>query len=121
MVVCSTVIAKLTSELKSGKSSGPDDISLDTLKFANNRLTVVLSLYFSMCLSHGCIPPHMIKTTIVPIGKNKCGKLSESNNYYNQARQTRPNSGGVAEGQPRFDKGGVAIIFYFLRVKNIAF
>ena len=30
---------------------------------------------------------------------------------YMQARQTRPNSGGVAEGHPRFDKGGVAIIF----------
>ena len=31
--------------------------------------------------------------------------------------------GGVAEGHPRFDKvgGGVAIIFYFLRVKNITF
>ena len=40
---------------------------------------------------------------------------------YHQARQTRPNSEGVAEGQPRFDKGGVAIIFYFLRVKNITF
>ena len=38
---------------------------------------------------------------------------------HSQARQTRPNSGGVAEGYPRFDKGGgVAIIFYFLRVKN---
>ena len=24
-------------------------------------------------------------------------------------------------GHPRFDKGGVAIIFYFLRVKNITF
>ena len=36
-----------------------------------------------------------------------------------------PNSakfGGVAEGQPSFDKGvGVAIIFYFLCVKNITF
>ena len=31
--------------------------------------------------------------------------------------------GGVAEGHPRFDKGGggVAIIFYFLRVKNGTF
>ena len=38
-----------------------------------------------------------------------------------QARQTRPNSGRVAEGQPRFDKGGVAIFFYFLRVKNRTF
>ena len=29
--------------------------------------------------------------------------------------------GGVAEGQPRFDKGGGCNIFYFLRVKNITF
>ena len=37
-----------------------------------------------------------------------------------QARQTRPNSGGVAEGHPRFDKGGVAIIlftFYALKIE----
>ena len=35
-----------------------------------------------------------------------------------QARQTWPNSGGggVAEGQPRIDKGGVAIIFYALKI-----
>ena len=46
-----------------------------------------------------------------------CDKLT----CCNQARQTRPNSGGVAEGHPRFDKGGVAIIFYFLRVKNFNF
>ena len=38
--------------------------------------------------------------------------------FHDQARQTRPNSGGVEEGQPRFDKGGVAIILYFLRGKN---
>ena len=41
-----------------------------------------------------------------------------------QARQTWPNlgGGGVAEGQPRFDKGGgVAIIFDFLCVKDINF
>ena len=35
--------------------------------------------------------------------------------YCQQVRQTRPNSGGVAEGQTRFDKGGVAIIFYALK------
>ena len=39
--------------------------------------------------------------------------------WVGQARQTRPNSGGVAEGHLRLDKGGgVAIIFYFLRVKT---
>ena len=37
--------------------------------------------------------------------------------YCQQVRQTRPNSGGggVAEGQPRFDKGGGCN--NFLRVK----
>ena len=47
--------------------------------------------------------------------------LYTKHNYNIQARQTRPNSGGVAEGHPRFDKGGVAIIFYLLRVKSRTF
>ena len=44
-----------------------------------------------------------------------------TSDQYHHAHQTRPNSGGVTEGQPRFDKGGVAIFFYLLRVKNIPF
>ena len=39
--------------------------------------------------------------------------------HADQVRQTRLNSGGVAEGHPRFDKGGgLQYFFYFLRVKN---
>ena len=38
--------ARLTSELESGKSSGPDDISPESLKFANNQLSILLSLCF---------------------------------------------------------------------------
>ena len=36
---------------------------------------------FSICFSHGYIPPVMIKTTIFPFVKNKCGNLSEISNY----------------------------------------
>ena len=36
--------------------------------------------------------------------------------YCQQVRQTRPNLGGVAEGQPRFDQGGGGCN-YFLHVK----
>ena len=81
MIVSSRVTSKLISELDSGKSSGPDNISPESLKFASNRLSVLLSLCFSVCLSHGYLPPAMIKTTIAPIVKNKCGNISESNNY----------------------------------------
>ena len=34
-------------------------------------------------------------------------EISNYSDQYHHAHQTRPNSGGVAEGQPRFDKGGV--------------
>ena len=42
---------------------------------------VLLSLCFTLCLAHGYFPPVMIKTTIVPIVKNKSGNLSDSSNY----------------------------------------
>ena len=80
MIICSTVIARLIGKLESGKSSGLGDISPESLKFANNRLSVLLSLCFSICLSHGYMPSDMIKTTIVLIVENKCGNLSESSN-----------------------------------------
>ena len=35
----------------------------------------------SLCLLHGYLPLAMIKTTIVLIVINKCGNISESNNY----------------------------------------
>ena len=61
--------------MESGKSSGPDHTSPESLKFANNRLSVLLSLCFSVCFSHCYLPPAMIKTTMA-IVKNKC-----CNNY----------------------------------------
>ena len=42
---------------------------------------MLLSLSFSMCLSHGYLPSALIKTTIVPMVKNKSGNLIDSNNY----------------------------------------
>ena len=81
IIVSSRVTSKLICEWESGKSSGPDNISPESWKFASNRLSVLLSLCFSLCLSHGYLQPAKIKTTIVPIVKNKCGHISESNNY----------------------------------------
>ena len=42
---------------------------------------LILSLCFSLCLTHGYLPKSLMETTIVPIVKNKCGNLSNSNNY----------------------------------------
>ena len=88
MVVRSRVTSKLTSDLESGKSSGPDHISPGSLKLASNQLSVLLSLCFSVCLAYGYLLPDTIKTTIVPIMKNKCGNISKSNKYRSIALAT---------------------------------
>ena len=46
MIISSRDPSKLISELESGKSSGPNDISLESLKFASNQLSVLLSWCF---------------------------------------------------------------------------
>ena len=81
MLVCSEDIRNIVNKLKCGKSSGPDGISAESLKFSHSRLYVLLSLCFSLCLTHGYLPKSLMETTIVPIVKNKCGNLSNSNNY----------------------------------------
>ena len=64
-----------------GKSAGPDGICAEYLKFSNVRIHSLIALCFSLGLSHGYLPTVLIKTTIVPVVKNKSGNLSDSNNY----------------------------------------
>ena len=81
MAVSAKIITEIVSKLERGKSAGLDRISVECFKFLNTKIHVLLSLLFSMCLSHGYLPSTLIKTTIVPIVKNKSGNLSDSNNY----------------------------------------
>ena len=81
MAVSAKSITEIVSKLECGKSAGPDGISAECFKFSNAKIHVLLSLLFSMCLSHGYLPSALIKTSIVPIVKNKSGNLSESNNF----------------------------------------
>ena len=81
MSVSNVEISQIIAKLKCGKSSGPDGLSAEYLKFAHNKVCTMLALCFSACIVHGYLPASMIETTIVPIIKNKCGDLSDSNNY----------------------------------------
>ena len=81
MAVSAKIITEIVSKLECAKSAGPDGISAECFKFSNTNIHVLLSLLFSMCLSHGYLPSTLIKTKIVPIVKNKSANLSDSNNY----------------------------------------
>ena len=73
-VICKDV-SLLISQLECEKSAGPDGICSEAIKFSHCRIGILLSLFFTLCLSHGCVHLAMIETTIVSIVKNKCGNL----------------------------------------------
>ena len=75
------LIQAAVGNLECGKLAGPDGIFAESIKFAHHRIHVLLSLCFSLCFTHGYMPLDMIKSTIVPVFKNKCGNLADSNNY----------------------------------------
>ena len=53
-------VSFLTSQLECGKSTGTDGVCAETIKFAHNRIAILLSFFFTLCLSHGYLPPAMI-------------------------------------------------------------
>ena len=56
-------------------------VACDFRNRVHDQLSVLLSLRFTLFLSHGYLAPKPIETTIVQIIKNKCGNISSSNNY----------------------------------------
>ena len=81
MSVSTVEVSDTISILKKGKACGPDGICAEALKSAHHKVYVLLSLCFSLCMSHGYIPQSLIETTIVPIIKNKAGDFFSGNNY----------------------------------------
>ena len=75
------IIALLILKLPLNKSPGPDCISAEHLLYADESLCFFLSELFNMCIVHRYLPNSCLNTTIVPICKNKNGKMSDTSNY----------------------------------------
>ena len=81
MTVCYTDVQTGIRKPEFGKSAGPASICAEALKCAHDQLSVLLSLCFTLFLSHGYLQPKLIETTIVQIDKKTCGNISSSNNF----------------------------------------
>ena len=81
MTVTTNEVAKVIKGLKRGKAVGPDNVAAEALMHSNNRLHYLLGVCFSAILIHGYLPQGLMDTKIIPLVKNKCGKLSDKNNY----------------------------------------
>ena len=65
MLVSTEDIRNIVKKLKCGKSSGPDGISAESIKFSHSRLYVLLSLCFFTVLNSWLSP-------YIPRGDNNC-------------------------------------------------
>ena len=82
MTVTTNEVAKVIKGLKQGKEIGPDNVVAEALMHSNNRLHyLLLGVCFSAVLIHSYLPQGLMDTKIIPLVKNKCGKLSDKNNY----------------------------------------
>ena len=68
-------------EISNGKAAGMDGLSVESLKYANYILSVLLSICFTCMFKHCYLPIGMLNSVIVPLVKNKNGDLSDRNNY----------------------------------------
>ena len=81
MYVSVTEVIELLRELSSGKASGMDGLTGESLKYANHILPVLLSICFTCMFKHCYLPISMLDSVIVPLVKNRNGDLSDKNNY----------------------------------------
>ena len=74
-------VSKVIKGLKHGKSAGPDGLVAENLIFATPTVVVHLTMCLNAFLSHCYLPDDLIKSVLIPIVKNKCGDLTNADNY----------------------------------------
>lgn len=81
MVVTPGEVRYAIEKLAENKACGPDRTTAEHLKHASSKITVLLALCFTGFLIHGVLPDSMITVLLVPVIKDKTGKISGTENY----------------------------------------
>ena len=79
-VTTDEVIAAI-KKLELNKSSGDDNIQAEHIKYANEKLVLLISICFTACFVHGFLPSSLLTVVLVPIVKNKAGNINSIDNY----------------------------------------
>ena len=69
------------SKLQLNKACGLDQIYAEHIRFASDRVLPLLSLCFTSMFIHGFLPDTLMSVVLVPIVKDKTGKISSKDNY----------------------------------------
>ena len=69
-------------KLDLNKACGSDGICSEHLKYASNILVpLLLAMCFTSFFSHVFLPETMLSVMLVPVIKDKAGKISSKDNY----------------------------------------
>uniref|UniRef100_A0A8C6PLS6 Reverse transcriptase domain-containing protein n=1 Tax=Nothobranchius furzeri TaxID=105023 RepID=A0A8C6PLS6_NOTFU len=81
MIVRADEVRLAIEKMSLNKACSPDPLSAEHMKYASCGAQVLLSLCFTGFLKHGILPDHMLSVLLVPIVKEKTGKISCIDNY----------------------------------------
>ena len=81
MLIDASAIIESLKEIKLGKSAGIDGLAAEHFVYSHSSISVHLTLLFICMLNHGHVPTAFMKTSIIPILKNRNGDSRDKNNY----------------------------------------
>ena len=79
--VSNSEVESAIKKLKLDKACGLDGIYSEHLKYADKSLLEKLSCCITSLFTHGILPESMISVILVPIIKDKAGKITSKDNY----------------------------------------
>ena len=79
--ITSQEIHETIKKLKLGKAPGYDHISSEHLKYAHNKVSVILSIIFNTMIVHGFVPLSFMDTLVIPLVKDRKEDIGSSGNY----------------------------------------
>lgn len=68
-------------QLSDNKAFGLDQITAEHLKLSSPKVAALLAMYFTGLLTHGTLPESMLTVILVPVIKDKAGKVGIVDNY----------------------------------------
>ena len=81
IIITASDVLNSLKETKLGKCAGIDGLAVEHFIHSHVSITVHLLLLFSCMLSHGFLPDAFMRTSIIPILRNKNGDTSAKSNY----------------------------------------
>ena len=81
IVVHANEVESAVHVLDSNKSSGLDGIFVEHLKYCSRKLLTMLAMCLTWLFTRGFLPSNMLSIVLIPVIKDKSGRISQKDNY----------------------------------------